>query len=146
MAILQIRKKDERPSSAQNLLPVALVLIAGIGMTVYCQNGKESPDQAAVQLRPMIEQTALQGLALSLSWQTFSVDGRAWKVVLSPFPVRFPASEMVSEGRVGPWKVFANHVRGVPALNEHSAAFDRLYLSLGRDRYAALRWRDVPSR
>ncbi|HEY9723796.1 MAG TPA: hypothetical protein V6D47_17425 [Oscillatoriaceae cyanobacterium] len=145
MATLQIRKKGERTSSAQPLLPVALVLLAGVGTTVYCQSGTESPDQLAHQVRPMIKSAANQLLAFSLEFQTFHVAGRAWKVVLSPFPVRFPASEMVPEGRDGRWQIEANRVQGVPQLSLHAHAFDRLYVSLGQGRYAALRWRDVPN-
>lgn len=153
MAQLRVRKKPAtRPGSS--LVPMALVLAAGLVTTFVVGNGTKRPAELVAEVRPVAaeslaavrEQAAetIEGARLTaLRRRSFEVEGRAWVIADHPPVESFPASEMRFVTTVDGHRLLANSRRGLAALGT-AAPFDRLYLELASGRYAPMRWRDVP--
>jgi hypothetical protein len=145
MAQLRVRKKEEqvaRPATA--LLPIALVLVAGIATTVLVDNGTKTPVAVAEDTVPWVTANWNAAQAAFARTQTYEVKGKAW-VLADHSPITdFQPYEMVPMGEANGWTLVANKVRGVTTLSASAKAYDRLYVEFGHNRYGALRWRDVP--
>lgn len=149
MAQLRVRKKPEPARAGSTLVPMAVVLAAGLVTTFLAGNGTQRPADLAAELAPAASQTLLQAKAAAEPAaapprRVFEVEGRAWIVADHPPVTAFTAAEMVEVATVEGRTLMANRRRGLAALGE-PAAFDRLYLKLAPGRYAPLRWRDVPT-
>lgn len=145
MAQLRVRKKEEpvaRPSSA--LLPIALVLMAGIATTVLVENGTKSPVAVAEDTVPWMSANWSAAQVAFARTQTFEVKGKPWVLADHPPISDFQPYELVPMGQANGWNLVANKSRGVAALGASPKAYDRLYVEFGDNRYGALRWRDVP--
>lgn len=145
MAQLRVRKKEvpvARPTS--HLVPIALVLAAGIATTVLVENGNQTPAAIAEATVPWLTESWHAAGVTVARTQTYQVDKTVWVMADHPPITDFTPEELVAIGRSNGWNLVANKTRGVPTLNASAKAYDRLYVELGQGRYGALRWRDVP--
>lgn len=189
MAHLPVRKK-QAPAAPMSLLPMAVVLAAGVLATALVDGARRGPVEVAHDLRTEMVAQALpmaqmawrdavaarlpgggggradgsaQDAALPGTTRTGSrletapaanledlrdiqldASGHTWIVAESAPITDFKPSEIQPQVITQGWKLVANKVRGVAALNPHAHAYDRLYVDLGGARYVALRWRDIP--
>lgn len=145
MAQLRIRKKEvqvDRPAS--HLVPIALVLAAGIATTVLMDNGTQSPTAVAQAALSWVVATGESAHMAYVRTQSFTVKGRTWVLAEYPTITDFTPDELVPMGQANGRDLVANRNRGVTELSTSAKAYDRLYVELGQGRYGALRWRDVP--
>lgn len=160
MAHLPIRKKAEAPK-AINLLPMAAILAVGVVATLSVDGARRGPVEVAQDLREQAQPLVAQALkpheggggggpalpvhALGeLSGRTLTAGGHAWVLAAAPEVTDFQRDEMQLQAQTGGWVLLANVQRGLTSLNPNAHAYDRLYVDLGNNRYAPLRWRDVP--
>jgi hypothetical protein len=153
MAHLPIRKKPA-PTAPLNLLPMALILAAGVLVTVLVDGARKPATQmareleqevlplAVERLKPLVDARTL-AIEAKASRMAFDVAGRAWILAAHPPITDFKPEEIQFQEEIDGWTLVANKVRGVPALNANAHAYDRLYLQTAPNRYAALRWRDT---
>lgn len=144
MAQLRVRKKEvpvARPAS--HVVPIALVLAAGIATTVLVENGTQTPAAIAEAAAPWVTANMNAAQVAYARTQTFHVKNIAWVLADHPPITDFQPQELVPMGQVNGWNLVANKSRGITALGASAKAYDRLYVDLGQARYGALRWRDV---
>ncbi|MDB5096976.1 MAG: hypothetical protein JWM80_1397 [Cyanobacteria bacterium RYN_339] len=160
MAHLPIRKKPQ-PADAIHLMPMALVLVVGVGVTLAFEGGRRPPQEVAHALKQEVVQEVVPLAQLQLdrladvgtqareakaAKLTFEVQGRNWVVAPHAPITDFKPEELQFREEIDGWTLVANKLRGLTDLNPHAHAYDRLYVDLGHARYAPLRWRDVPAK
>jgi hypothetical protein len=160
MAHLPIRKKPE-PTQALHMMPMAVVLAVGVGVTFAFEWARKPPQEVAHafkqevvqevvplahrQLDRLIE-TRIESRMQQAARRAFDVEGRTWVLASHPIVTDFKPEEMQFREEIDGWTLVANKLRGLPDMNPKAHAYDRLYLELGNARYAPMRWRDVPVR
>jgi hypothetical protein len=160
MAHLPIRRKPE-PADAIHLMPMALVLVVGIGVTLAFEGARRPPQEVAhaikqevvTEMVPLahrefdrLTEASVQAKTDKLAKLAFNVQGHAWVPAPHAPVTDFKPEDMQFREEADGWTLVANTQRGLTDMNPKAHAYDRLYVDLGHSRYAPLRWRDVPAK
>ena len=155
-----LRKKPE-PADAMHLMPMALVLVVGIGVTLAFEGARRPPQEVAHAIKQEVVQevvplahrqldrlaeSRVQARTEALAKQAFDVEGHAWIPAIHAPVTDFKPEEMQFREEIDGWTLVANKLRGLPDMNAKAHAYDRLYVDLGHAQYAPLRWRVVPAK
>jgi hypothetical protein len=147
MAQIRIQPKPatQTPRAAlASSLPIAILLTAGLATTLWLENGRQPATEAVTTVAPAAEGAWAWVQRTWLGARPLEANGRAWVLADHPAVTWFDELEMTRVGEAGGWTLFANRVRGLPALSDRAGPYDRLYVQTAPNTFAPLRWRDIP--
>lgn len=149
MTQLRIRRKPEPVQrSPLTLMPMAVVMAGvlglGIGATLVIDSGQLAPPDLVEVAAPRLGAAFDTVQQAYLRTQSFTLNGKDWVPAAHPTVTHFAPEEMVPAGSSGGWNLYVNRARGLSTLSRRPTGYDRLYVDLGHQRFAPLRWRHVP--